>query len=463
MSLLDLTLAELASRIEEDTLTVRTLIEAALERHDAVGPRLGAYKTFGEDRARLEADARDRARKDGREVGALQGIPISAKDLYGVEDFPTFAGTSHRLPEAFEHEGFLVQTLRREGAVFVGKSHTVEMAFGGVGTNPHWGTPWNPWDAKEARIPGGSSCGAGVSLAEGSALLALGTDTGGSIRIPASMTGVVGQKLTRGRWSTTGVVPLSTTLDTVGLLARSVADLAFAYHAIDPYSAGDPPPPPTRDLADLRVGVPTSTIWEETAVDVAAVVRSALEELEAAGAQLVEVDGALFDEATRRYFDSGIVAVECAAFLDRVLPRWWDRLHPSVGRRVSPAREISGPAYVNALEARLDAATRALAWWDAVDVLAVPTVPITPPPVEEVEDAQRYVEVNRACLRATTPASYLDLCALSLPVGLDAAGMPVGLQLIGAGGEDNTLLDNGLRVERVLGRPHERIGRPPAI
>ncbi len=464
MRLLDFPLKELAGRLERGELTARTLMEAALDRNAEFGDMLEAYKTVEPNRARLEADARDRNdRTANTHRGALHGIPLSAKDLYGVEDFPTFGGTSHRLPEYFEKEGFLVGQLREQGGVFVGKTHTVELAFGGVGTNPHWGTPVNPWDNHDERIPGGSSCGAGVSLAEGSALVALGTDTGGSIRIPASMTGVVGQKLTRGRWPTDGVMPLSTTLDTVGVLARSVADLAFVFNAVDPQAAEAGAVDDTVSVADLRIGVPTSTIWEEAEPSVVGVVQGALRELEAAGAVLVEVDGALLDRATAEYFGSGIVGVECAAFLDRVLPKWWDRLHPSVGSRVQPAREVSGPDYVNALDTRLRMATESIGWWSDVDVLAFPTVPISPPTVAEVQNHDRYVEVNRACLRATTPASYLDLCAISLPAGLDTAGMPVGLQLVGAGGTDKALLEKGLAVESILGTPRERLGVPPRV
>ncbi|NIR35760.1 MAG: amidase, partial [Actinobacteria bacterium] len=156
----------------------------------------------------------------------LTGIPISVKDLYGVDGLPTFAGTTRALPERWSRDAWLVRRLRDAGAIIVGKTHMVEMAFGGVGLNPSWETPRNPWDAGTHRIPGGSSSGAGVSLWEGSALIALGSDTGGSIRIPAALTGTVGQRTTKGRWPTTGVVPLSPTFDTVGALTRTVEDSA---------------------------------------------------------------------------------------------------------------------------------------------------------------------------------------------------------------------------------------------
>ena len=164
----------------------------------------------------------------------LCGIPVSVKDLYAVDGMPTYAGSARTLPgDPWSRDGELIARLRRAGAVFVGKTHTVEFAYGGVGINPHWGTPRNPWDADTARIPGGSSCGAGVSLWEGSAMLALGSDTGGSIRIPSAFTGVVGHKPTKGRLPTTGVTQLSSTFDTTGTLARTVTDSAWFFGCAD--------------------------------------------------------------------------------------------------------------------------------------------------------------------------------------------------------------------------------------
>lgn len=349
----------------------------------------------------------------------------------------------------------------------MGKTHTVELAFGGVGTNPHWGSPVNPWDRAQERIAGGSSCGAGVSLAEGSAVIALGTDTGGSIRIPAALTGVVGHKLTRGRWSTDGVFPLSGTLDTVGALTRSVRDQIYFFATVDPYCGG--PAEAERDLArsegvrGLRIGVPASALWSEAEPGVAQGVRSALAELERAGARLVELDGRPFDEASSAYLESGLVAVECAAGIDDHIPEWWPLLHESVGTRISPGRSVLATHYVSESNRRLRHAEAAQAWLADVDVAAVPTVPIAPPPQGEVADLDRYVVVNRACLRATTPISYLDLCALSLPAGLDATGLPVGLQLFARGGADLELLAAAWAVERVLGTPAQRLGRPARL
>ncbi|RMF71559.1 MAG: amidase, partial [Acidobacteria bacterium] len=208
-------------------LTARAVTERALE---AQRRHAGLRAFVGEDppRALREAAAADALLARGEDPGPAAGVPWSAKDLYGVPGYRTHAGCPRPLPERFEQPGPLVERLLAHGAPCVGKTHTVQFAFGGLGTNPHWPTPVNPWDAEVERVPGGSSSGAGVSVVTGAARIALGTDTAGSVRIPAAWTGCVGLKTTAGRWPTAGIVPLSPTLDTAGVLARDVADVAFA-------------------------------------------------------------------------------------------------------------------------------------------------------------------------------------------------------------------------------------------
>jgi aspartyl-tRNA(Asn)/glutamyl-tRNA(Gln) amidotransferase subunit A len=223
-------------------------------------------------------------------VGPLQGVPISIKDLYAVEGLPCFAGSSRRLPaDTWEKDGRIVATIRRQLGVIVGKTHMVEFAFGGTGLNSHYGAPYNPWDAATHRSTGGSSSGAGVSLLEGSALLALGSDTAGSVRIPACMTGTVGLKVTLGRWSAEGLVPLSHTFDTPGLLARSVSDAAYGFVALDP-ALGDPmrfiAKSSTLTLDGIRIAVDDPFFWENCDPGVAEAAREAVDVLSREGAVL---------------------------------------------------------------------------------------------------------------------------------------------------------------------------------
>jgi aspartyl-tRNA(Asn)/glutamyl-tRNA(Gln) amidotransferase subunit A len=223
-------LIEIARDLRERRASARELIEAAIARHERFGERLHAYLFWAPEQARAVARAADAAFSAGVSAGPLQGLPVSIKDLFAGAGYPCFAGSNRPLPaDPWERDGPLVAALRRQLGVITGKTHMVEFAFGGTGQNTHHGPPYNPWDAAAHRSVGGSSSGAGVSLLEGSALLAFGSDTAGSVRIPACMTGNAGLKVTIGRWSTDGVVPLSFTFDTPGLLraASSIWPMAL--------------------------------------------------------------------------------------------------------------------------------------------------------------------------------------------------------------------------------------------
>jgi aspartyl-tRNA(Asn)/glutamyl-tRNA(Gln) amidotransferase subunit A len=453
-------LAEIAAALRSRAVTCEELTLEAAARHAAFGPELDAYQVWAGDRALEQARALDLDFQRGAVPGPLAGLPTSIKDLFGVVGLPTYAGTARRFPALWEQEGPVVRELRRQEAVVVGKTRMVELAFGGLGTNPHWGTPVNPWDAEDARVPGGSSSGAGVSLQEGSAVLALGTDTACSVRTPAAWTGTVGLKTTRGRWSTVGMVPLSSTLDSVGLVTRTVADAAYAFAALDLTDAAFDLPR-TPELSRVRFGLPDSSIWSQCTDEIGSVVRKALQELESKGARLIEVSCPEFDEAFDLYSTGHIATPECKAFVTEQLPEWLEILHESVGSRLRDTVELGGPEYQRALLRRRDLMTSAEQWWSNFDLLVTPTVPITAPRTAEVSRLEDYLRLNRWTSRGTNPVNILELCALSIPCGLDRNGIPVGLQLIAPGGKDRTLLASALAVERTLGTANERLGRPP--
>jgi aspartyl-tRNA(Asn)/glutamyl-tRNA(Gln) amidotransferase subunit A len=454
-----------AEALRSRRVSAAELAEEAIRRHEERNARHRAYKLFDADGAGVMAAEADRILARGSPAPPLCGIPVSVKDLYGVNGMPTFAGTPRQLPESWSRDAWLVARLRAQGVVFTGKTHTVELAYGAVGMNPNWETPRNPWDVGVHRIPGGSSAGAGVSLHEGSAMIALGTDTGGSIRIPASMTGTVGHKTTHGRLPTDGVVPLSHTLDTVGALTRSVEDSVWFFGSVDP-SWGDPEALlrhlTARGMDGTRFAAPRCGIWSDCQADIGAVLTASLGELEHAGWTRTDVDGALLDQAVDLYMTGAIAGVECLAFLERDLPGWLEILHPIVGKRIAGAAAHTRDAYRQALAHRESLAAAATGLFGGVDVLALPTAILTPPPVAELENLGRYLETNAAALRPTCPVSILGLCAVTVPVGLDRAGMPVGLQLVGPDGQDERVLAAALAVERVLGAPPERLGAPPA-
>ncbi len=460
-------LVEVAGALRRRDVSAVELIEDAAARHARFGETLHAYRHTDWAAAHRTAEAADRMLASG-EAPPLCGVPVSVKDIYGVEGMPTYAGSSRQLPaDRWSRDGWLVRRMREAGAVIVGKTLTVEFAYGGVGVNPQWGTPRNPWDRDVARIPGGSSCGAPVSLWEGSALLALGSDTGGSIRIPAAFNGVVGHKTTRGRLPTDGVTQLSSTFDTLGALTKTVADSAYFFGSVDP-KWGDPlallDALETSTVDGLRIQVPRCMIWEACQTDIADVLHGALHQLESAGAELRHPAGQLLDDAHDHYMSAGIGKAEIHAWLSEELPEWIDLLHPIVGARIAGPIPLASEEYRTAIAGQRRMAALADTLFGDADVLALPANLITPPPVAEVlDDLDRYKHVNLATLRPTCPVNLLDLCAVSLPVGLDDAGMPVGLQLVARHGQDEALLGAALAAERVLGTAAARLGTPPLL
>ncbi|MBT5415032.1 MAG: amidase, partial [Rhodospirillaceae bacterium] len=283
-------------------------------------------------------------------------------------------------------------------------------------------------------------------------------------RIPASMTGTVGFKPSQGRWSKDCVVPLSTTLDCVGSLTRTVADAASFFAAIDPAcedSRAFPPHRPARGVAGLRIGVLACQGWDEAPGDIAECVHAALAELEQAGARLVDIAMPEYDAAGALYRQSTIAPIECGAFLAAELPDWFDLLHETTARRIQECADFPVRDYLLTLR-EMDRLARLVDEpLRAVDALATPTVAMSPPALAEVTEIEAYMQAMPRSGYATAPVNILGLCALSVPVGLDASGLPVGLQLIGRAGSDEALLEAGVSVEATLGTARQRLGRAP--
>ena len=455
---------QIAAALRDGMIGFEDLIDEAVTRHGRYGGALHAYKHWDAERARSEARAVGGLLAAGHDAGPLMGLPVSIKDIYGVAGMPTFAGTPKELPGKWRTEGPVVGALRHGLAVVMGKTHTVEFALGAIGLTAHWETPRNPWDAAAHRVCGGSSAGAGVSLAEGSAVIAMGTDTGGSVRIPASVTGQVGLKTTAGRWSTRGIVPLSPTFDTPGPLTRSVEDAAVAFAAIDP-AHGDADALFRRldgmGVADLRLGICDEHFWDGCAPGIAEGVKAALDELTGKGARLVRLPFPEAGEAGRRALHLQPFGIEGLSVIAEEYPDRMDTLDPNVRVRFDIAREVSAVDYVTALRALRELGAAAETRLRQVDVLVAPTVPITPPTVDEVATDEAYSRTQAAMIRNTAPANLLGLCGLTMPVALDGAGMPVGLQFMAPGGHEERVLAAALACERVLGSGRERLGPPP--
>jgi aspartyl-tRNA(Asn)/glutamyl-tRNA(Gln) amidotransferase subunit A len=425
----------------------RDRLEAALARiADPKGEGARACLTVYQDAARAAADAADARSAAGISLGPLDGAIVSIKDLFDVAGEPTRAGSKILAEEAklATADAAIVRRLRAGGAVIVAKTNMTEFAFSGIGANPHFGTPGNPRD--RTRVPGGSSAGAPVAVADGMCEIAIGTDTGGSVRIPASLCGLVGFKPSRQRVPTDGAFPLSYSLDSVGPIARSVAECAKAdaVMAAEEFS----PPEPTM-LAGLRFGLAEGLPLDRLDDAVAAAFNTAIKRLDGAGVRISRESLSVFDGMSEVNAKGGISPVEaCAIHRDRLSRRAKD-VDPNVLVRIERGCAVSAADYVDMVRER-DRLVRAMdARLVGLDVLLMPTTSIVAPTIAEVADQKVFAARNAALLRNTAIINFFDLCAVTLPISA-APGLPVGLMLIARNGQDRRLLDIAAATEQLF-------------
>jgi aspartyl-tRNA(Asn)/glutamyl-tRNA(Gln) amidotransferase subunit A len=413
----------------------RDRLERTLGRiADPKGEGVRACLTVYADAARATADAVDARAARGASLGPFDGTIVSIKDLFDVAGEPTRAGSKVLAEEAApaKADAKVVQRLRAAGAVIIAKTNMTEFAFSGIGANPHFGTPGNPRD--RTRVPGGSSAGAPVAVADGMCDIAIGTDTGGSVRIPASLCGLVGFKPSRQRVPTDGAFPLSTTLDSVGPIGKSVADCAAA----DAVMAGEEilPLEPIA-LAGLRFGVAEGLPLDRLDDTVAAAFALAVKRLDDAGARVNHETLALFDDMGEINAKGGISPYEaCAIHRDRMNRRAGD-IDPNVRDRIARGCATSAADYADMVRQRGRLVQAMDARLATLDALLMPTTSIVAPTIAEVADSKTFAARNAAVLRNTAIINFFDLCAISLPL---QAALPVGLMLIARNGHDHRLL-----------------------
>lgn len=382
-------------------------------------------------------------------LGPLDGTIVSIKDLFDVAGEATTAGSLMlRTAAPALRDAAIVSRLRQAGAVIIGKTNMTEFAFTAIGDNMHYGTPGNAADA--SRIPGGSSSGAGVSVGEGTSDISIGSDTGGSIRIPAALNGVVGFKPTARRVPLTGAFPLSATLDSIGPLALSVAACAVA----DAAMAGEEPPPLhlPLPLAGLRVGIPRGRLFEDTESEISAAFDRSLAKIERTGARLVEISIDDFIADMRTVTKRGSIAAMEGAEIhaDWLATGASVPVDPHVSGPLSRAAMLPTPVYIRALRRRSALVTAMDERLTSVDALALPTTPVTAPTIVSLaEDAELRDRVEGLLLRNTQVANQFDLCAISLP--MPGMTLPAGLMLVARNGHDRHLLRIAAEVERLLG------------
>lgn len=415
-------------------LTSVALVQEQLARITRWNPQLHAFIGVYADEALAAADGLDRLRQAGTLLGQLHGVTVAIKDLFDIEGKAITGGSTALQPRISRLTASVVQRLRSAGAIVLGKTHTVEFAFGGWGTNATMGTPWNPWDLQTHRVPGGSSSGSAVAVAAGMACASIGTDTGGSVRIPAGLCGLVGLKTTHGLVSRHGLLELCPTHDTVGPLTRSVRDSATMLDVLAGPDTHDrlTLAAPVRSAADgLERGVHGMRVWvlpqaerEDVDAEVLAAYDAALHVLSGLG--MVLVDQPLPQSCSQSMRIAGsLMSAEGYANLGALFERSGLAFDPHVQRRILLGRDIGAAQYIDLLRARSQAQAAMLQAMAGVDVCLFPTNAITAIPLSEVD------ELATPLSRFGRFVNLLDLCSVAVPAGLSSAGMPISVQFIG--------------------------------
>ena len=428
-------------------ISVRERLEAALMSIDDLrGEGMRACLTVYREAARGAAAAADARARAGISLGPLDGAIVTIKDLFDVAGEVTRAGSKVLAEEGkpADADAPVVRALRAGGAVIVAKTNMTEFAFSGVGINPHYGTPGNPADRK--RIPGGSSSGAAVSVADGMCDIAIGSDTGGSTRIPGALCGLVGFKPSRQRISTAGAFPLSQSIDSIGPIAQSVMDCAKADAVMsgDDFKPLEPAP-----LANLRVGIAQGLPLENLDDTVGKRFPDALDWLEQAGARLSNEKLALLDGMTLVNSRGGVQPAEAFTLHRDRLNRRGADIDANVRARLERARNISAADYIEMVNERAALIAEMDARLADIDVLALPTTPMVAPTIEEMAPPDVFARKNAMLLRNTSIWNFFDCCAISLPLPREG-GLPTGLMLVARNGHDHRLLRIAAAVERAF-------------
>jgi len=428
-----LSLGDTAAAIVDGQMTSEALVDYQLARIARLDGKLRAFVEVYVEEARHVAKGLDHMLRAGVRLGPLHGVTIAIKDLFEIEGHRVGAGSRATAPRMSTFTATVVERLRAAGAVIIGKTQTVEYAFGGWGTNAVMGTPWNPWDLDVHRVPGGSSSGSAVALAAGMCSAAFGTDTGGSVRIPAGLCGLVGLKTTHGLVSRRGLVELCPTHDTVGPIARTVRDATLLLDVVAGPDANDSvtrSSPVRTVLAHLERGVEGMGVWvlpesERHSVEreVLALYDDALESLTRLGMRLVERELPQSLGESMRIAGS-LMSAEGYANLGELFEQNLV-FDPHVRKRVLAGRDIDAAQYIELLKMREKAQAAMLEAMDGVDICCFPTNAITAIPVSEVD------ETSTPLSRFGRFVNLLDLCSVAVPAGLSSAGLPVSIQLVG--------------------------------
>jgi len=444
-------ISEHARALREGKTTSRALLENCLEAAlDPSGEGARVFTAIDVEAARRAADAVDQQRKKNTPSGPLAGIPISVKDLFDVAGEVTTAGSKALAdaPPAIR-DATAIARLRSAGAILAGRNNMSEFAYSGLGLNPHYGTPRNPFDRATGRVPGGSSSGSAVAVADGISVASIGTDTGGSVRIPAALCGVTGYKPTANRVPLDGVLPLSPTLDSVGPIAPTV-DCCIRLDSV--LSGSDCQAPVPSSLGDLRIGILQGYVLDDLDSTVSQRFENAILLLSQAGANVMDVQFPSLSKIPEVNAKGGLIAYEVYAWHCALIEKHGAEYDPRVLVRIMRGKEITSHEHSELLETRKTIISEADRVFSDFDIWILPTVPRIAPPIAEVAASDAaYFAANGAMLRNPGVVNFLDGCALSIPCHRPG-DPPVGLTLFAPHGQDEKLLAVGLAAEAVLSK-----------
>jgi len=445
---LEPTLPTLAADLAAGRTSSRALVQSCLDRiEDPSGEGRTTFLHVDKNAALAQADAMDLLRSSGAAPSPYAGIPISIKDLFDIAGQVTRAGSTVLATRpAASRDAPSVARLRRAGFVLIGRTNMSEFAFSGLGLNPHYGTPRNPWQRDQGHIPGGSSSGAAISVADAMAHGALGTDTGGSCRIPAAFTGLVGFKPTAQRVPRDGAIPLSTSLDSIGPLARSVACCAI----LDAVLAAEPAPDlGESSVSGLRFAVAKTFVLEGLETEVAAHFERSLSRLSAAGAHIEAIEIPELAEIPNINAKGGFASAESYTWHRRLIESNAAAYDPRVLTRIQRGATQDAADYIELLAARktlISAVEKRVARFDG---LLMPTTPIIPPRIAALQDDAEFFRTNALALRNPAVINLLDGCAISIPDHCEGEP-PTGLMLCARGGQDRQLLRDAAAAASVV-------------
>src|SRR5246500_308662 len=437
-----------AVELEAGRITARKLVEECITRiADPAGEGQRTFIHVDKDAGLEAADAMDRLRRAHAAPTRFAGIPVSIKDLFDIKGQVTRAGSralEDSAPAAADAP--VVARLRRAGFIVIGRTNMTEFAFSGIGINPHYGTPKGAWKRNEGHIPGGSSSGAAVSVLDGMAHGALGTDTGGSCRIPAAYNGIVGYKPTQRRIPLDGGVPLAFSLDSYGPLARSVSCCAI----LDAVLADEPVKTlRKRSIKGVRLAVPTTIVLDELDDAVAGTFDRALNTLSKLGAEIEHIEVPEFLDSITMNSKGGFAAAESYAWHRYLLTSKGDVYDPRVAARILRGEGVSAADYIDLVSARRSLIARAAARLAPYDALVMPTTANTPPRIADLADDKAFTKANLLALRNCTLINMIDGCAISLPCHREGE-VPVGLMLASSGGSDRRIFELAAGMEAVI-------------